>query len=65
VPDRRIIKDDARANLRAELRHAYEVEHQTIRELGQAHDLSYGRVQKLLREAGTTMRPRGGSRRAG
>jgi hypothetical protein len=65
VPDRRIIQGDARANLRAELRREYETDGLTVRELITRHDLSYGRVRDLLVEAGTTMRPRGGSRRAG
>jgi hypothetical protein len=65
VPDRRIIKGDERATLCAKLRRAYEEDGQTIRQLAEAHDHSYGRVRDLLVEAGTTMRPRGGARRAG
>lgn len=65
MPDRRIIKDGERAALRAELRHEYEYGRLTVRELSERYDLSYGRVHKLLREALTTMRSRGGSRRAG
>lgn len=61
MPDRRIIKDTERAELRAELRHSYEGG-RTIRQLCETHDLSYGRVHTLLTEAKTVMRSRGGSR---
>jgi hypothetical protein len=55
------IKGEARTELAAKLRHAYEAERLTIRQLTERFELSYGTTHALLREAKTPMRPRGGN----
>lgn len=49
----------ARANLREDLRAEYE-HGRSVRQLAQEYGRSYGQTHKLLREAGTSMRARGG-----
>jgi transposase len=51
-----------RANLRAEMRHAYEVDKLTIKQVAAKFGRSYGTTNKLLHEAGTNVRERGGNR---
>lgn len=57
----RIIAPRERKRLAADLRRAYE-QGASIRALAKTCGRSYGFVTQLLKEAGTTMRPRGGSR---
>lgn len=60
--NRRSLVGDERAELAKNLREKY-LSGRTVRQLAEAHSLSYGRTQKLLLEAGTEMRPRGGANR--
>ncbi|MBC7273846.1 MAG: transcriptional regulator [Streptomyces sp.] len=53
------IKGPDRQKIRAELKKAYD-KGASIRTLAQGCGRSYGFVHRLLTEAGTTMRPRGG-----
>ncbi|MEW1567944.1 helix-turn-helix domain-containing protein [Streptomyces sp. NPDC093509] len=53
---------EARVQLAADLKSAYE-SGGSIRSLAAEHGWSYGFVHDLLREAGTQLRPRGGSTR--
>ena len=57
----RIIGPADRRRLAAELRLAYE-DGAPIRTLAATCGRSFGFIQQLLNEAGTTMRPRGGRR---
>lgn len=49
----------ARTNLCADLREEYE-QGRSVRQLAQEYGRSYGQTHKLLAEAGTPMRSRGG-----
>ena len=53
----------AREKLAAQMRKRYE-KGATVRELHEETGRSFGAIQLLLAEAGTTMRPRGGARKA-
>lgn len=55
------ITGDERETLKADLKKAYEGG-ATIRELHEETGRSFGAIQRLLLEAGVTMRPRGGAR---
>lgn len=55
------ITGPAREKLALKLRKQYE-KGATVRSLHEQTGRSFGAIQKLLEEAGTTMRPRGGSR---
>jgi transposase len=57
-----IISGVARANLRAEMQQAYEVDGLTIEQVAERFGRSYGTTHKLLTEANTEIRPRGGFR---
>lgn len=55
-----IVMGPARANLRAEMRQAYEADNLTIKQVAEKFGRSYGTAQKMLHEAGTDIRSRGG-----
>lgn len=57
-----IVMGAERANLRAEMRQAYEVDGLTIKQVAAKFGRSYGTTNKLLHEAGTDVRSRGGNR---
>lgn len=57
-----IVMGAARANLRAEMRQAYEVDNLTVKQVAEKFGRSYGTTNKMLHEAGTDMRERGGKR---
>lgn len=57
----RIINPADRKRLASQLRAAYE-QGAPIRALAKTCGRSYGFIAQLLKEAGTTMRPRGGTR---
>lgn len=57
----RIISPSERRHLATDLRRAYE-QGASIRALAKTCGRSYGFIAQLLKEAGTTMRPRGGTR---
>jgi hypothetical protein len=58
MPGKRL-SGTAREDLREDLRADYEAG-DSVRMLAQEYGRSYGQTHKLLREAGTSMRPRGG-----
>ena len=57
-----IVSGAERAELRAEMRRAYEEEGLTVAEVASRFGRSYGTTHKLLTEAMTTIRPQGGRR---
>lgn len=61
APNKRITGDE-RKNMAKSLRRRYEGG-ASVRELSAKTKRSYGWVNKLLKEAGTTLRPRGGPNR--
>lgn len=57
------VTGEEREKLKAALRAKYEAG-ATVRSLHEQTGRSFGAIQKLLEEAGTTMRPRGGARKS-
>lgn len=62
VKGKRVVGED-RDKLKAALKAKYEAG-ATVRTLHEETGRSYGAIQKLLVEAGVTMRPRGGNRKS-
>lgn len=58
MPGKRL-SGTAREDMREDMRADYE-DGASVRDLAREYGCSYGRTHKLLREAGTTMRDRGG-----
>lgn len=63
VPKGKRVVGADREKLKAALRAKYE-KGATVRQLHEQTGRSFGAIQKLLEEAGTTMRPRGGARKS-
>lgn len=55
------ISGQARVNLREEMRQAYEVDGLTVKQVAAQFERSYGTTHKLLSEAETEFRSRGGN----
>lgn len=63
IPKNTRVTGETRAALGKALREKYEAG-ATIRQLNQQTGRSFGSIQRLLADAGATMRPRGGSRKS-
>jgi transposase len=56
-----ILRDAERIQVRQAMREAYEQHGRTVHQVAAQFGRSYGTTHKLLTEAGTTMRGRGGA----